>query len=253
MFFIDVQGTLIDDREQRAIPGAVEFIDLLNERGIPYLIITNNTKRASSHFLAYLRSQGFQIEEDRYIDPLMVLGEVLPPTRVAAYGVKGFLETLEEMGYKLEYGDPEAVVLSVRDDYTFQEFGEIDEYLLNGARLIGMHGTSLYVHGERRYPGVGALLAMFQFATGVGGEVVGKPSPLFYRKALEKIGGEDFSQVTIISDDLRGDLLGAKALGMETILVLSGKIRNIQELQLKPEEYPDRIYPSIGEVAKELR
>ena len=38
----------------------------------------------------------------------------------------------------------------------------------------------------------------------------------------------DFSSVSIISDDAKGDLLGAKELGMQTILVLSGKVDKLE-------------------------
>jgi NagD protein len=249
MYFIDVQGTLIDDLHQKPIPGAVEFIDELNRRKIPYVIITNNTK--NPRFLDYLRSLGFKIPAERYIDPLQVLKKVLPQNRVAAYGVERFLETLRALGYELDYQNPEAVVLSVRDDYTFKEFGQIDEFLLGGAKLYGMHGTSLYAK-DLRYPGVGALLAMFSFATGAEPVVVGKPSRLFFEEALKKLGAKDFDEVTIISDDPKGDLAGAKELGMRTVLVLSGKVKRADEIHLPPEQMPDAIYVSVAEAAKEL-
>ena len=49
-FFIDVQGTLIDDINKEPIDGACEFIDFLNNENIPYMVVTNNTKKASKDF-----------------------------------------------------------------------------------------------------------------------------------------------------------------------------------------------------------
>ncbi len=247
-YFIDVQGTLIDDQDKRPIKGAIEFIRKLNEEGTPYCLITNNTKLPSRQFLRYLQELGFEVDEKRYIDPLMVLTKVIKDRRVAAYGVEGFLRSLEGLGFRLDYEDPEAVILSVKDDYTFEEFGDIDEFLLGGAKLVGMHATSLYAKAKR-YPGVGALLAMFEFATGAKPLVVGKPSELFFKEALAKVGG-DFSQVTIISDDPKGDLAGAKRLGMKSVLVLSGKVRSEEEAKamLEPKEYPDMVVADIGEL-----
>ncbi|SMC09062.1 HAD-IIA family hydrolase [Nitratiruptor tergarcus] len=246
--FIDVQGTLIDDKDKLPIKGAVTFIDLLNKKEIPYIIITNNTKRAD--FLEYLRSLGFAIKKDAYIDPLMVLQEVLQAKKVAAYGVEGFLDVLKAKGYILEYEAPEAVVLSVKDNYTFDEFAQIDEFLLRGAALYGMHQTSIYAKGDKRYPGVGALLEMFHFATGAKYSVVGKPSRLFFQKALQRIGAKDFSEITIISDDVQGDLLGAHQLGMQTVFVLSGKFKNAEEILPKLDFKPDFICKDIGEAAQ---
>jgi NagD protein len=247
-----VQGTLIDDRERKPIRGAVEFVEALAQKGVPYVLITNNTKQPSREFLSYLQSLGFIVDEDRYIDPLMVLDEVIETKRVAAYGVEGFLKSLRTLGFELDYERPNAVVISVKEDYDFATFAQIDEFLLGGASLYGMHQTSIYAKGDRRYPGVGALLAMFEFATGVKSRVVGKPSPLFYKKALKKIGGGDFSDVVIISDDPKGDLLGAKELGMRTIFVLSGKFKRAEEILPKLGFKPDAVYESVAEAAKEL-
>ena len=38
MYFIDVQGTLIDDKDKLPIKGSIEFIDKLNRENIPYII-----------------------------------------------------------------------------------------------------------------------------------------------------------------------------------------------------------------------
>ena len=248
-FFIDVQGTLIDDKEKKPIKGAIAFIDALNKKQIPYVVITNNTKKRD--FLGYLQSLGFAIEAKNYIDPLQVLREVLKFKKVAAYGVEEFIKNIQALGYELDYSSPEAVVLSVKSDYTFEEFAQIDEFLLLGAKLYGMHQTSLYVKNNKRYPSVGALLEMFAYATGVEYEVVGKPSKLFFSKALKKIGGE-FDEVMIISDDVQGDLIGAAKLGMKTAFVLSGKFKSAQEILPKLGFKPDIVAKSIYEVGQQL-
>ena len=51
-YFIDVQGTLIDDKEKKPIKGAIEFIEKLNEKKIPYVVVTNNTKLKSDDFVS---------------------------------------------------------------------------------------------------------------------------------------------------------------------------------------------------------
>lgn len=253
MIFIDVQGTLIDDKYRKPIVGAIEFIDFLNENRIPYIIITNNTKFHSSEFLKYLNSVGFKIDKEHYIDPLMVLKEILKEKKVAVYGIKNFLNVIKDLGYDFDYKNPEAVLISVKKDYNFEDFAKIIEFLLNGAKLYGMHATSLYVKESKRYPGVGAILEMLKFATGKDYEVVGKPSVNFYNRALEKIKkltqkDINFKDITIISDDAKGDLAGAKKLGMKTILVLSGKIKSENELNLKKDEMPDLIFENIGKI-----
>jgi NagD protein len=54
----------------------------------------------------------------------------------------------------------------------------------------------------------------------------------------------------IISDDMIGDLIGAQRLGMGSCLVLSGKIKNEEEVlsTLKEEDKPTFICKDMSEV-----
>ena len=247
MYFIDVQGTLIDDIDRKPVRGAVEFIDELNRRGIPYMVITNNTKRSSSDFLAYLQSIGLAIGEAHYLDPMMILESILPKKGVAAYGSEPFLRVLESMGYEVTYEDPRSVLVAIKEDFSADEYAQMIDFLLKGARLVGMHETTLYAKNGRRFPGVGAILKMLEFATSVSYDVVGKPSSAFYNEALKRLREQNanavFEDITIISDDVKGDLGGAKALGMKTVFVLSGKYQSADEIipLLAEDEKPDSI------------
>ncbi len=249
-YFIDIQGTLIDDLDKRPIEGALEFVDSLNAAGVPYILVTNNTKTPSKEFFAYLQSLGFAIRPENYIDPLMVLTETVAPTRVAAYGDEKFLNLLQTLGYELDFNAPEAVLVGMKKDFSAQEYAQMIDLILGGAKLVGMHATSIYAKDGKRYPGIGAILSMLHYATSCEYEVVGKPSRLFYTKALHKLRKGDFAGVTMISDDHKGDLLGAKELGMETVLVLSGKIKDAQEVTgtLPKSKHPDKILENIGKL-----
>ena len=76
-YFIDVQGTLIDDVDKKPIEGAIAFIDTLNAKKIPYVVVTNNTKIPSTQFHQFLNDLGFSIPAQNYLDPFMALGNVL--------------------------------------------------------------------------------------------------------------------------------------------------------------------------------
>jgi len=243
-YFIDIQGTLIDDKNFLPIDGAREFIDYLNKKNIPYVLITNNTKRKSNEFIEYLKSIGFNIDNNHYIDPLMILKEKLKDITLKPFGNEKFVEIIQK-NYKTS-SNPEAVILGIKK-YSMDEISEIIEFLLKGAKLYGMHKTSLYIKENRRYPGLGAILEMLKFATGKEYEVLGKPSREFFEKAREKIN-LNFDKITIISDDLYGDLLPAMDLGMKSVLVLSGKIKSKKEINAKP----DKIYENIAEFLKDL-
>jgi NagD protein len=258
MFFIDVQGTLIDDVDKKPVNGACAFIDHLNAMSIPYMVVTNNTKRASGEFLGYLNEIGLNIPASHYLDPLMLLESTLPKEKVAAYGAEPFLRVLESMGYELDYEDPKSVLIAIKEDFTAEEYAQMIGFLLFGCRLVGMHETTLYVKNNKRYPGVGAILKMLEYATSASYDVVGKPSVLFYSEALERLrdqkSGAEFGDITMISDDVKGDLGGAKALGMKTVFVLSGKYRAADEIVPLLEEalLPDLILDDMQAVLETL-
>lgn len=252
MFFLDVQGTLISDADKSLIYGAKELIDFLNTKNIPYVVITNNTKKID--FLERLRQKGLAIKEDAYIDPFSVLGYILRPCKVAAFGAEEFIQSLEKLGFEMDFENPMAVLIASYDDFKFQDFALMMEYAKEGVQFIAMHESSIYKKEGRLYPGVGSIMAMLQNAIDFKYQVVGKPSTAFYKEALRLLRNynknADFEDIKIISDDLKGDLVQAKELSMKTLLVLSGKISDTKGLDTG---MVDKIYPSVLEILKDLK
>jgi len=257
LYFIDVQGTLISDNDKSPIAGSIEFIDMLNSKNIPYMVVTNNTKKSSENFYNFLKDQGFNFGFDKYLDPLMLLESRVEKGSVAAYGAKEFLDTLVVMGYRLDYENPKTVLVAIKEDFSADEYAQMIDFLLSGASLVGMHETSIYAKNSKRYPGVGAVLKLLEFATSVSYDVVGKPSISFYNEALKliQIQKEDikFSDIEMISDDVKGDLGGAKELGMKTTFVTSGKYKTKEEIVpfLKDELKPDHIYADMKAILED--
>ena len=258
MYFIDVQGTLISDIDKSPIRGSIAFIDMLNETKTPYMVITNNTKKSSEDFYDYLNSIGFNFSFDKYLDPLMLLESRVSKEAVAAYGAQEFLDTLVKMGYILDYENPKSVLIAIKEDFTADEYAQMIDFIFSGASLVGMHETSIYAKNNKRYPGVGAVLKLLEFATSCPYTVVGKPSIAFYNESLQRIQKQSvetaFCDITMISDDVKGDLGGAKELGVKTIFVTSGKYKSANEIVpfLKEELKPDEVYGDMQEILEAI-
>lgn len=247
MLLIDVQGTLIDDIHRMPFDGSCEFIHYLNKHNIPFVVVTNNTKYPSHEFLHYLQNLGFAIYEHQYLDPLMILKHRVATQSIYALGSEAFCQTLVSMGFDVNSQKPHDVVVGLKDDLVYQDLADVTEKLLDGANLIGMHETALYAKHGRRYPGLGPLLRCLESATGKKATIVGKPSYQFYEEARRLLGNIDFSEITIISDDPKGDLVGAKLLGMKTVFVLSGKYQKEEEILpfMEVSLQPDLVIKSI--------
>lgn len=260
IYFVDVQGTLLSDSDKSPIFGSKNLIRHFNEHGIPYVVITNNTKQKSAEFLKSLKEKGLDIHPEAFIDPFCVLESVCPPCNSALFGAEAFVKTMGEMGYSQDLQNPQAVIVASWDAFSFDDFAKMIELINKGAKLIAMHATSTYKKSGKLYPGVGAIASMLEYATGVKAKVVGKPSELFYKAALAKAAKQmntsadflSFSEVCIISDDAKGDLLGAKELGMMTTLVLSGKVSKLENAGV-PSSAINYVYSHVGGFLESLK
>ncbi len=63
---------------------------------------------------------------------------------------------------------------------------------------------------------------------------MGKPSSKYFLNALAILNCKN-ENVTIIGDDWKTDILGAKEVGLKTILVKSGKYNEGDEYRSKPD------------------
>jgi len=242
MYLIDVQGTLIDDKNKKPIKGAIEFLDSLKE---PFVVVTNNTKKPSLEFYNFLIDLGFNIPKDSYLDPFMVLKNSLHVKKVCCFGPMEFIKVVESLGYENTTENPEAILVTSSKDFDSDDYASMIEMVMGGAKLIGMHATSTYAKDGRRYAGVGAIMKMVSYATGSKYKVIGKPSRAFYEEALKLLDVENFDNVEMISDDAVGDLVGVKELGAKTTLVLSGKCKSEKEA-LHVKTHIDKIVEDIG-------
>jgi len=68
----------------------------------------------------------------------------------------------------------------------------------------------------------GMFVSGLEFAAGVSATVTGKPSPEVYTAACELLGVEP-QEAMMVGDDPESDLAPARAIGMRTCLVRTGK------------------------------
>ncbi|NOX14680.1 MAG: HAD-IIA family hydrolase [Epsilonproteobacteria bacterium] len=249
-YFIDVQGTLINDIDKQPIIGSIEFINNLNKSKIPYMVVTNNTKIISKDFHKFLVNLGFDIPFENYLDPFMVLNKSVKTKEVKAFGAEEFSNSLNQMGYNVNCEHPKIMLIASKKDFSSNDYASMIETALGDVDIVGMHATSVYAKDGRRYPGVGAILEMISYATSKNYTIIGKPSNAFYEEAkrllnLQQNSNFSFKDITMISDDAIGDLCGVKKLGAKTILVLSGKCKDKKEIY-PIKEMIDKIVPNIS-------
>jgi ribonucleotide monophosphatase NagD (HAD superfamily) len=91
----------------------------------------------------------------------------------------------------------------------------------------------------------GPFVRALEFATNKKATIVGKPSKTFFELALMDMGLEA-GQVAMIGDDITTDMGGARSMGMQGILVRTGKYR--EDAGEPAGIRPDYLLDSIGQL-----
>ncbi len=224
---LDMDGVLYHG--DTPLPGAIDFVKRLAD--IPHLFLTNNPIRSPQAVAEKLWRMGFPA-----VEPAQVLTSALaaavwlqrerPDFSYYAVGAPGLAQALSLYG-RADDEDADFVVVGEGPglDYATLSRG-IHLIVKRGARLIATnpdHNVDAEVDGEHRLlPGGGALVAPFAVAAGVEPVVIGKPSPLLFEMALERLGCEA-AECLMIGDRPDTDIAGAAGLGLRTALVRSGR------------------------------
>jgi HAD superfamily hydrolase (TIGR01458 family) len=245
---LDVDGVL--HVSGAPIPGAVDAVARLRADGHRIRFVTNSTTMSRRTLGAMLRGLGFAIGDEELQTTGDVACRVLAGKRVLALTMGAFLDDLE--GLELIGMNADAVLVGGADES--DEPGRVYSYLnLNRAFLELQAGAELYclhrnrwwqtTHGPRL--DAGAFVAGLEYASGIEAAVLGKPSPRYFAAALEAIDG-DPEMTWMVGDDLEGDIGGAQAHGMRTVLVRTGKFRP-DELE-HTSIVPDGIVSSVAQL-----
>jgi HAD superfamily hydrolase (TIGR01458 family) len=209
------------------LPGAVETIAWIRERGIPFRIVTNTTTHTRAELATTLHDGGFDLEAADIVTAVTgtaaYLAEHHAGARVLLLTDGDAREDLE--GVTLVGADERADVVvlgGASDDFTYAAMNRIFQLVMDGAALIGMHRNLYWRTADGLELDGGAYLAGLEAAAGVTATVCGKPSPPFFESALALLG-LPADRVAMVGDDIVNDVLGAQTCGLTGVLVRTGK------------------------------
>jgi len=243
----DMDGVLV--HEQRAIPGAPEFIQALHQHGRRFLVLTNNSIYTARDLRARLRGSGIDLPEESIWTSALATAQFLADqsTGGSAYviGEAGLTSALHEAGFVLTERDPDYVVLGETRTYSFEAITTAIRLLERGARFIATNPDATGPSPEGSLPATGSVAALMTRATGVEPYYVGKPNPLMMRSALNRIEAHSESTV-MVGDRMDTDVIAGIEAGLRTVLVLTG---STQEDQVDSFPYrPTKIVSSIADL-----
>jgi NagD protein len=246
-----MDGVLV--HEERAIPGAGDFIKALITTGRRFLVLTNNSIFTPRDLRARLRASGIDVPEHSIWTSALATAQFLDDQRPggSAYvvGEAGLTTALHDIGYTLTERDPDYVVLGETRTYSFERITTAIQLIVRGARFIATNPDPTGPSTTGPLPATGAVAALISRATGVEPYYVGKPNPLMMRSALNRIDAHS-ETTAMIGDRMDTDIVAGIEAGLETVLVLTG-VTARADTERFPYR-PSRILESVADLAEEL-
>ncbi|WP_255362308.1 HAD-IIA family hydrolase [Blastococcus aurantiacus] len=243
----DMDGVLV--HEEKALPGAAEFLERLVDRGRRFLVLTNNSIFTPRDLAARLARTGLHVPEESLWTSALATADFLhtqlPGGSAYVIGEAGLTTALHEVGYVMTDTDPDYVVLGETRTYSFEAITRAIRLVGRGARFIATNPDVTGPSPEGPLPATGSVAAMITRATGAEPYFVGKPNPMMFRSAMNRI--EAHSESTImIGDRMDTDVVAGIEAGLDTILVLSGSTAasDVARFPFRP----GRILDSIADV-----
>jgi len=234
------------------ISGAKESINLLRQNNIPCRFITNTTRMTKKNLVTKLKSMGLSLE----------INEVFAAPHAAVEYCKNMKYTtidlvvpdneMEEdfIDFDLHAENPQAIVLGDMGNlFTFDLLNALFKKILNGAEIVAMHKNKYWHSGKELTLDLGAFVSALEFATEKESVVIGKPSPHLFQLA-SKPWGLPFKSIFMVGDDINSDINGAYNVGMQSVLVKTGKYR--EESLKRSEIKPDYIINSVADLPEIL-
>jgi NagD protein len=245
----DMDGVLV--HEDNALPGAVEFLARLVEQGRRFLVLTNNSIYTPRDLSARLARAGLAVPEKAIWTSALAtasfLAEQMPGGSAYVIGEAGMTTALHEVGYTLTDADPDYVVLGETRTYSFESITQAIRLVHNGARFIATNPDVTGPSPDGPLPATGSVAALITKATGAEPYFVGKPNPMMFRSAMNRIDAHSESTM-MVGDRMDTDIVAGIEAGLDTILVLTGstKREDVNRFPFRPGRILDSISDAIA-------
>ncbi len=256
---MSIEGVLLDmdgvlTLSWKPLPGAVEALEHLRRREVPFLVVSNTTTHTRQAFARALSDAGLTVAPDEILTAVVGTAEYL---RSRHPGARVFLLSDGDPGEDLVGVDlvdrppVDVVVLGgASDAFSYPTLNDVFRMLMDGAQLVAMHRNLYWRTAEGLRLDAGAYVAALEEATGTRATICGKPSSEFFEMAIERLG-TPAGRTAMVGDDIVNDVLGAHEAGLIGVLVKTGKFRpaDLERIDRAPDHQIDSISDLPGLLA----
>ncbi len=237
---IDVDGVLL--LEDKAIDGASNAIDYLNQNKINYLIVTNMTRLSKQQLFERLQNAGLKIPIEKLFTPVIA---VIDYVKTIKQNPKFFLIGPEALAGEFktagisitrEEEPVDFVVIGFDPETNYSMLNKAFHLIKEGTPFIGLHTYRQHASKDKPVMSIGCFVKGLEYCTKKKAMVIGKPSKNFFKLAMQ-VTKSTKQKTVMVGDDLEGDILCAKEAGLKTIMVKTGSYneKDVKKSKQKPE------------------
>jgi 4-nitrophenyl phosphatase len=244
-FAIDLDGVVW--RGRSLVDGTHQAVAAIRQAGKDLLFLTNNASWSPSAVAQFLMSNGVEAEPEQVLNPAIVGVEWLRAKDISGRRafVLGDPVVEEQFAAAVDVIPVQTrvqvdVVIVARDTrFDFSRLAAAADAARSGAALIAVNRDVVMPVEGGFEPGTGSILAAVELASGKTATVLGKPELPMMEAAARLLPN---GPVLMIGDQPSSDVAGARLVGWDAAIVLTGVTRPGDPL----EPPPDYVLESLG-------
>lgn len=231
---IDLDGTMY--RGDEPIAGAREFIEALQQEGIPFYFLTNNAMRTHAQNKAKMESFGFtNLRKEQFFTSAMAAASYIRHhttyRRAYCIGEAGLKEALLEQDFLLCDDEVEVVFAGLDAKVSYERLNRAFYHMQNNALLVGTNPDRRLPHKDHFWIGNGAFVALLEYCSEQSALMIGKPQAPMMEEVLRYVH-KTKADCVMIGDNLDTDVAFGIQQGVDTIFVATG-VHTMQDCQEK--------------------
>lgn len=252
-FLLDMDGTF--NLGDQIIDGSLRFIETLNDLGIDYLFLTNNSSKHRVQYAEKITRLGLPISEEKVFTSgeatALYLQQEHFGSSVYVVGTPALEEEFRQHRFQLEENNPQCIVLGFDTTLTYRKLWKLCDFVRAGLPYIATHPDFNCPTETGFMPDIGAMIAFVHASTGRKPDlVVGKPNRMIVDAVAQKLGLK-IEEMAMVGDRLYTDVALGQTSGITTCLVLSGETHP-EDLVNSPHQ-PTYTFENLSAIADWLK
>ncbi|NWG29634.1 MAG: HAD hydrolase-like protein [Ignavibacteriaceae bacterium] len=200
------------------------FFGFINENKISACILSNSTLRTGEQVREFFNSHKIELTIPAITAFDAALSFVKKNYKKVQVYCRDYL--IHHFEGLIDEENPEAIVIGdIEDRWNYQVVNDIFKKVLEGTDLVAMHKNKYWNPYGELLIDAGAFIHGIEFASGKEAILIGKPSPLYFKAALESINTDIEEGFFMLGDDIENDIKAAQGIGGKGILIYTGKTK----------------------------